>query len=202
MLNKYQNRNSSVELLRIVFMTMIVTIHAFGHGSGLNYDYIYSLGNEWNTAHHLGIFSLGKCGVTGFMFISGYYGIKLKWKKLVSLAVMLGFYLVCFSLIANQSMISTLRALVHPWDNWWFVSSYIVIVLLSPFINKGIEAIHQKQFRNIVLALLFYEYVGQSLYTANSHDTVFLLTVFLVARYVKKYLTPPRKCKNVWICFI
>lgn len=42
-------------------MAKIVTIHAFGQGGGLNYDFIYSLGNEWNTAHHLGIYAfIGK----------------------------------------------------------------------------------------------------------------------------------------------
>ncbi|MGM9779967.1 MAG: hypothetical protein ACI3ZD_16780, partial [Prevotella sp.] len=72
-LEKYNNRNSSIELLRLWFMLMIVTLHAYAHGSGLDYDYLYSLGSDWATAHHLGLFSLGKCGVTGFMFISGYY---------------------------------------------------------------------------------------------------------------------------------
>lgn len=191
MLEKYQNRNSSVEFLRIFFMSMIVMTHAFGHGSGLNYNYIYSLANNWQTAHHLGLFSIGKVGVTGFMFISGYYGIKLKWTKLFRLVAMLAFYLVLLLVLANQSIIASWRELVHPWDNWWFISSYLVIVLLSPFINIGIELLDKKTFKNVVIALVFYVYIGQALCLSNSHDTVYLLTVFLVARYVKKYFTPP-----------
>lgn len=58
-LEKFNNRNSSIELLRMWFMLMIVTIHAYSHGCGLDYDYLYSLGSDWSTAHHLGLLSLG-----------------------------------------------------------------------------------------------------------------------------------------------
>lgn len=185
-------------------MVMIVTIHAYGHGSGLNYDYLYSLGADCSTAYHLGLFSLGKCGVTGFMFISGYYGISLKWKKLVNMIVMLGFYLMLLAIIGGDSIIATIKVLLHPWDEWWFVSSYIVICLLSPFINNSIAQMTERQLCYILLGLLFYEYVGQFVAMGNSHDTIFLLTVFLCARYTRLYITPPilRKKKLCIMTFV
>lgn len=204
MLDKYSKRNSSIELLRLFFMVMIVIIHAYGHGSGLDYDYLYSLGCDWSTAHHLGLLSLGKCGVTGFMFISGYYGIKLKWNKLAEMVAMLMFYLIVIACMGGYSVLGLFRQIVHPWDSWWFVSSYIVICVLAPFFNKGIEVLSKKQFGAIILALIFYEYVGSFLGQANSHDTVFLITVFLCARYTRLYVTPPpilrrkKTCLLIW----
>ena len=53
--NNFSNRNTSIEFLRLWFMLLIVLIHAYCHGSGLNYEYLYSLGSDWSTAHHLGL---------------------------------------------------------------------------------------------------------------------------------------------------
>lgn len=189
-LNRYNNRNSSIELLRLWFMLMIVTIHAYGHGCGLDYDYLYSLGSDWSTAHHLGLLSLGKCGVTGFMFISGYYGISLKWKKIGAMIAMLSFYMLLLAVAGGQGP-AVIKSMIHPWDSWWFIGSYIVICVIAPFFNKGIASLTKVQFRNIVLFMLFYEYVGRFISLDNSHDTVFLLTIFLTARYTRLYITPP-----------
>lgn len=189
-LEKYNNRNSSIELLRLWFMLMIVTLHTYAHGSGLDYDYLYSLGSDWATAHHLGLFSLGKCGVTGFIFISGYYGISLKWNKLGIMVSTLLIYLIILSFVEGHNLIP-IKLMLYPWDSWWFISSYIVICVLSPFFNKGIESLSKAQFRNILLFMIFYEYVGRFVSLDNSTNTTFLLTIFLTARYTRLFITPP-----------
>lgn len=196
MLTQYLKRNTSIELLRLWFMLMIVLIHAYGHGCGLDYDYLYSLGGDPSTAHHLALLSLGKCGVTGFMFISGYYGITLRWNKIGSMVAMLLFYLFAVGLATGSGIKGMALTAIHPWDGWWFISSYLVICVLSPVVNKGIEAIGQKALGGIVLFMLFYEYVGQFVSLANSHDTIFLLTIFLTARYIRLYITPPHQPRN------
>lgn len=198
-LEKYTNRNSSVELLRLWFMLMIVTLHTYAHGSGLDYDFLYSLGSDWSTFHHLGLFSLGKCGVTGFMFISGYYGISLKWNKLALLVSTLLFYLIVLFVLEGSDLIPV-KLMLHPWDSWWFIGSYIVICVLAPLLNKGIESLSKTQFRNIVLFMIFYEYVGRFLSLDNSTNTTFLLTIFLIARYIRLYITPPREHQNKESC--
>lgn len=200
-LEKFNNRNSSIELLRMWFMLMIVTIHAYGHGCGLDYDYLYSLGSDWSTAHHLGLLSLGKCGVTGFVFISGYYGVSLKWNKIGAMVAMLLFYILLLAVIGGQGL-GIIKSMLHPWDSWWFIGSYIVICVLAPIINKGIEILTKAQFRNILLFMLFYEYFGRFVGMDNSHDTIFMLTIFLTARYTRIYITPPLQAnvkRQKWI---
>ncbi len=71
-------RNSSIEILRISFMFLILTIHVYCHGSHIDYNWIYSLGGNIKTAWNLSLYSLGMLGVTGFIFISGYFGKKLR----------------------------------------------------------------------------------------------------------------------------
>ena len=60
-------------------------------------------------------------------------------------------------------------------------------------INKGNETLTKAQLRNILLFILFYEYVGRFVGMDNSHDTIFMLTIFLIARYTRIYITPPYK---------
>lgn len=77
-------RNSNIEILRVIFMFLILVNHVYGHGSGLNLKWIYSLGSEWDTAWNLALDSLCKLGVTGFIFISGYFGIRTTKKVLLT----------------------------------------------------------------------------------------------------------------------
>ncbi len=192
---KNLERNSSIELLRFVAMFGILVIHTFGHGSGLNFDFIYGLGSNWNTAGHLALFSLGETGVTVFMFISGYYGIRLNLKKTILLVIMLSFYVLITGLVEGQSIKGITLMMLHPWDNgWWFVKSYLIVMLLSPFINAGIEKLREKQMRIVVLSLLFYTYFGHFLNGAFDQNTELLLTIYLAARYLKIY--PPQFAAN------
>ena len=183
-------RNSSIELLRFVFMFSIVLLHVYGHGSHLNFEWIYSLGSSWNTSYHLGIFSFCKIGVTGFMFISGYYGIRMNKSKWVSMALLLLFWtaVLCLGVSGGKG----LRLLLHPFDGWWYVSCYLFICLLSPIIEEGISRISQHTFRNIVLAAIAYTYGAHFIGMNNDHDVSFLLTVYFTARYLKYY--PPPIC--------
>lgn len=177
-----KSRNSSVELLRFAFMFLIVLLHVYGHGSGLDYERIYHWGTETGTMLHLFLFSLGKIGVTGFMFISGYYGIRANRHKVLDMILIPLFYLIVLMPIGNGS---SKLLLLHPFDGWWFISAYLFIMFLAPLIETGIKNVSHTTFRNIVLALLSYTYFARAISSPNSHDVVLLLTIYVAARYFK-----------------
>lgn len=177
-----KSRNSSVELLRFVFMYLIVLLHVYGHGSGLDYERIYRWGASPETMPHLFFFSLGKIGVTGFMFISGYYGIRANRYRVLDLVLIPLFYLIVLMPVGNGS---GKLLLLHPFDGWWFISAYLFIMLLAPLIEEGLKNVSRTTFRNIVLALLAYTYFAKAVSSPNSRDVVLLLTIYLAARYFK-----------------
>ena len=112
------------------------------------------------------------------------------------MVAMLLFYILLLAVIGVQGL-GIIRSMLHPWDSWWFIGSYVVICVLAPIINKGIETLTKAQFRNILLSMLFYEYVGRFVGMDNSHDTIFMLTIFLTARYTRIFITPPTsKCQK------
>lgn len=183
-----ENRNSSVEFLRIFFMLLIVLGHIYVHGTNIDYQQIYQWGQ---TEHffHTALFSLCKIGVTGFMFISGYYGIRFSFKKILMLFFTALFYHLCLG------MFDGVKQVFQPYRYWWYFNSYIFIYAISPLIEHCFENLNEKKLRMIVILALFYTYVGKFVAGENSHNTEFLLTVYVVAKYLSKYQ------ENIFQCF-
>ena len=79
-MDKALKRNSSFELLRLIAMFSIVIYHLFLTIKAKGYE------DTWVT----GGYTISHFGVPIFLLITGYFGIKLKLKKIVHL------YLYCF----------------------------------------------------------------------------------------------------------
>ncbi len=174
-------------------MLLIVIYHAYCHGREVAVEEIYSMGKSLSTVHHLVFYILGNCGVTGFIFISGWYGLRFKWGKFRNLVLTCAFYFLATALLVKSGGGGTiLRMTLHPWDAWWFINCYILLYLLSPVIESGIGELGKSQFSGIVISLLVYEYWGHFLGYNNDHDFILLLTIYLTARYLKIY-PPPYK---------
>lgn len=182
-------RNSSIELLRVFFMFLILTIHVYGHGSGLDYNWIYSLGADCSTAWNLSLYSLGKIGVTGFIFISGYYGIKTSRRSLFQILMVPLFYTLLLSLAYHHYHLADVINIIFAFNGWWFVSCYVFLMLLAPFIEKGVKALEQKRFLMLLSGMVIYTYVMRFFSKDNSHDIIFFLTIYMGARYLKNYPT-------------
>lgn len=76
-----QQRDSNIELLRVVAMLMILTLHTRFEGIEAVYDGIVD-------ANHLCRFSfqaLSIVGVNLFVLISGYFGIRMKASSIINL---------------------------------------------------------------------------------------------------------------------
>lgn len=191
-----KERNSSFELLRIISMLLIVMHHYSVHGS---FDFMSRISLR---LYFIQCLSLGgKPGVNLFVLISGYFlcQSKFKWQRLVKLELEVLFYsavigvLFCIFL-PEREPIQNLRADFMPLlsERYWFYSTYFVLVLISPFINKMLPNLEKKEFRKL-LALLFVLWVVipfipkvRALQMSNLGWFVFL---YLCAAYIRNYGT-------------
>lgn len=180
-LSKYNKRNTSIEILRILFMLLILIGHVYAHGSNLDYQLIYSYAGHLDTFWHTSMFSLCKIGVTGFMFISGFYGIKFNLKKLLILFFTSLFYYILLS------KGSGFRNIFQPYSCWWYLNSYIFVYALSPFIEYGFKVMSKEKLMVVVALLIFYNYFGKYIAGENSHDTELLISIYIIARYLFIY---------------
>ena len=185
-----RKRNSSVELLRFFFMAGILLIHIYGFGISPYPYHIFELGRSPETCIHLALNCLGQVGVTGFVFISGYYGIRINRRKIMLLVLTTIFYAVIIELTLNTHMtLKTGLSLLHAFDLLWFMSCYIMLCLVSPVIEAGVKSIGRHAFRNVVIGIIIYVYGAHLIGFYNDHNFLLLLSVYLIARYTSLY--PP-----------
>lgn len=117
-------RNPSIELYRILLMFGIVLLHSAAKGDHVAF----------------GLSNLLKFCVPGFVFISGYYGIKFSWGKLGRLYV----------LAAVCALVGVFAEWAHLGDmdfaaNWilymkwfWFLHAYVILMMFAPILNLAI----------------------------------------------------------------
>ena len=138
-------RNSSIELLRIVAMFSIVLGHVFYHGF------------QGQLAESDLLRPFTNCGVNVFILISGYYGIKFKWKTLLDLLLMVSFYTIIsgvfrYFIDGTNINIRQLSGIILPFSGnhfYWFITCYIMLYLLAPIINEGIEHLYRQRMLKI-----------------------------------------------------
>ena len=153
-------RNLSVEFLRICMMFGIVLLHVITQGGYLDAGGVL-------TRKFINI--LSPC-VAGFVFISGYFGIKFTVKKFLRLWALLLFYTIFFCLpYGSQSF------LYHITNNW-FLYAYFVLMTLSPVINSALEGANSQQILSRGLPIVI---------------TVYGWSYLCVIPYVKEYIPVP-----------
>lgn len=91
-------------------------------------------------------------GVPGFVFISGYFGIKFKWRKIFGLY---GIALFASTIAPMSSLLSGdvgctayLNEVLRVWNpesGFWFLHAYAALTMLSPLLNSAIPTKCDKQ---------------------------------------------------------
>lgn len=97
-------------------------------------------------------------GVNVFFLISGYYGIHFSLKKLCALILNLYFYADVLTLLAvavgmEHMGFAVIKLLILPFYKYWFIIVYILLFILSPILNAGIESLNKIQ--SITLTAFF-----------------------------------------------
>lgn len=202
---KGKERNSSFELLRILCILGILYMHVLGE-----------FGSEMSQGTAvLRIFSdsIFNAGVSCFILISGFFGIRLDIKKLIQLDCMVIFYdlvgVAIYSFYGNELGLMELVSSVLPiiTRKYWFLSCYFFLALLSPFINKIVEQLQKKEFQKLLLAMLILFYVIPTfLYFEIMQDhgkgLVHMTVVYLIGRYIAKYEIESKRTRGKLLIFL
>lgn len=199
-------RNLTVEYLRVFFMFLIVLLHIMYSGYGLGH---IELGDDFISYLQCALLNLVGYGVTGFIFISGYYGVSCKLERLCSLWSQTTFYallsviLVGFVGGEKISAAGILNCFFALFDNWWFIADYVILMIISPIINTGINSVSKSQFRFIIVVLCFVLYFVQWIHNRDSSMSLLLfITVYLTGRYIRMYPEKWLDASKYWLFVI
>lgn len=187
-------RQSNFEFLRIICMLIIILSHYSVHG-GFDTSLIDNPFNKFLVRTT----GLGEVGVQCFFFISGYFMVKSSFQlnKLVQLELQmlfysavlgLGTYFLFPDLIDGKALLQCFFPALT--CQYWFMSVYLLLYLLSPFINYFLNHAPQRLIESCILLLVIIYIIIPTLtnYTLAGESTITLfVTVYLIGGYVRLY---------------
>ena len=147
-------RASNIELCRIFAIICVLLVH-----SAFAYNGWPSNLNETSLGLIL-LESFTIVGVNVFVFISGWFGIKIKFKNIFNIIFFCFYYFILLSILSLcfGGGGYNIKSLLFVSKSNWFILDYLGLVLFSPILNKFIENVSKKDFK-IILVLLFGYYI-------------------------------------------
>ena len=193
-----KEKQSNYEMLRIISMLLIIGYHLYEHTETLMWEPL-----SVNKFVSMLIGSWGIVGVDCFVLISAWFmvdSVQFKFERLIGVIVQTTFYSVLLYVgvqFVTDGAIS-IRELVKcfigfAYDSYWFVTAYLVMMLLSPLLNLFVRMLSDSQLRKVVFLLFFVFLLWECLLWASPVNTIELfLFIYLLAAYMK------RKKKDRW----
>lgn len=205
------SRNVSFELLRIIAMCMIIALHYLSKGEVL---VPLASADGMNGAAVIAWIVEALClpAVNVYVLISGYFGVRSRFcvTKVARLWGLAVFYSVAITLLLGLTgnLSDTHGALtfadmtIYDWMNvvfpvvteeYWFITAYIILYVLMPFLNAGIEKLERKDYRNILILLLVIFSISKSVLPMQlpidkkGYDVLWFVCLYLLGGYFGKY---------------
>lgn len=199
-----KTRDCNFELLRIISMLMIIMHHYVIHSDFVNIP--VSLNKLVAIMFSIG----GKVGVNLFIMISGYYILdsKIKIKKVLKIVFEVCFYSILILILVcafgkeevNVKMIIK-SFLPITYALYWFVTPYIWVYILTPYITKFVKNLEQKEYgklliiMNVCLTIIPTIMIGSNTIMSNF---IWFVYLYLLVTYIRlfdiKYIKANRIC--------
>lgn len=206
-----KQRNTNVEVLRLLVMFGILLWHVTVHGYSLAHmGELGMLKIEHDIMNSLSVAIFAPC-VDLFVLISGYYGIKFSFNTLSRFEGQAIFY----------SYITALGAiiLISDWHNlpgrlfpiiggrWWFLTTYVMLLVIAPILNNGIKQLSERQHMTIIILFIIINCFGYLFirHTANGSNLQSFILVYIIGRYLHNYKDKYKVLSNIKVmslCFI
>lgn len=203
-----KKRKSSLELLRIIAMLMIITLHFIGPYTNLDKNSI----KNYYILQLIESFSI--IGVNIFIIISSFFLIdkeKIKLRKIIDLLVILIFYGLLFYTIAIVFKIKEfdfeelIYAIIPSFaGRRCFILSYIFLYLLSPYLAFTLNRINKNSYKKLVIITLLFTSIWPTFFPGglrldNGYGIVSFVVLFILTGYIKRFFDFNKINKNVYL---
>lgn len=211
-------RQLNYELLRIIAMLMVITLHYLSHTKMLLMP-----GDEGGGKQILGMLLESFCivAVNVYVLISGYFLVEagFRVKRVLILICQMLFYAVLIPLIMMGTGIlpgeggDLYRFLQYVFpletEHYWFAASYVFLYLFTPLLNTAVKTMSRKQLQITIGGLLLLFCGIKSVVPVRfvmdraGYDFGWFLCVYLVAAYIRLYgWKPLDDRKKAWRLYI
>lgn len=164
-----KTRQSNFELLRIIAMLLVLVVHADFFSIGMP-DTQDIQAHPLSSAMRFVTQSLALVCVNLFIFISGYFRIRLKRRSILNFlfmvlfwrAIVIALYMAApglWPVEPNFSRFGLIKMIVPGYDDW-FVESYIILMFLSPIINSYLNSHSPGQIWRFAIAYCAFQFAA------------------------------------------
>lgn len=198
-----KQRNTNLDLLRIVSMLLIVFLHSIDHSGVLENAENCGAGMYFYVRF---TYALCQVCVNIYIMLSGYFMIHSTFRlhKLTALWMEAAFYSIVLKLLfmvtgqENFSVLS-LASCLFPilTGRYWFLTIYAGMYLISPFLNVLIRALDRKQHGLLNLCLFVIMSLWSSIHPAISGmnsgggwGLAWFVVLYITAAWFRLYYTP------------
>lgn len=207
-----KKRQLNYELLRILAMLMIVSLHYLSKG-GLLGDPARA---DMTAAGYTAWFIEALClvAVNVYVLISGYFGVDARgsmtngkrvtfsevlrkpfkiWKQVFFYSMLFG----CGALVIGAQEFDLYQFFSYCFpivtEHYWFATYYVVLCLLMPFLNIGISYLDQKESKYLLIGLLLVFSVSKTVipmqlpWDKYGYDSMWFIVLYLTGAYLRRY---------------
>lgn len=199
-----QDRVYGLDYLRILCMVFIVTLHYLGVGGAFyNLDQDIGAGFTVNYVFASILEAFSVIAVNCFIMISGYLlsASTFKKSKFINYVLMVLFYsyvisAICFiynpELINFKNIIYTILPI--SLSKYWFMTTYLALYLLFPYINKMCGQLSRIEFKRLLILLVIIFSVWQTLIpfaetldNTKGYGIIWFILLYLFGAYIRKF---------------
>ena len=198
-------RERQFEVMRTVAMFLIVVYHCLTHGVGDEYG--FSLQSSVSLSNILFsdfLLVFSSIAVNLYVLVSGYFlsDLDFKMSRIVRTWVLACFYscaitIIMMSLNLTPFSLVTLGKSFFPLstDAYWFVTQFIGLMILSPFLAMLVRQLSYKQYvalliggAFICLAIIPDFPLGKRFYVAHGNSVWSFAYLFMIAGFIRHHL--------------
>lgn len=209
---KNQERDSSIELLRCIAIIMIMAVHA-GY-----YTFGTPTPESVRTAPVQNFFyifyeNVNIICVDVFLIISGWFGINAKFKSIGGFIFQILFFslggIILGALFTDFNFAAGLKTLVLGLFGEDFVSSYIIMYILTPVMNSYVKSASAKQMGTLLVIFYFVIFTSGLLFGnpgLQGKSVLPFCALYMLSRYIRLHSSLPQwKAKTdffIWLTII
>lgn len=190
-------RKSNFELLRLIAMFLVVLHHFCIHGIILYHETASLNINHFNIQACEFLSIGGPIANDIFIIITGYFMItsSFKFKKVLKLYLQTLFYSLSiffiFTLISGQNLLQYSN---HPFfpvnlNSYWFMTNYLGLYLLSPFINIIVKKMSKKMNLSLLITICLVWSILPTLTSINLYYSIlgWFIFLYILGAYIRLY---------------
>lgn len=183
-------RKSNFELLRLVSIFLILLMHCYAQAPA----------KSLSTANYFlgfGINAVGNIAVSCFVLLSGYFAVRFKGERFLQLIYLTVLYTAITALLrygwASEELLRAVLGIVRQSNAIWFIVCYLLLQLLSPFINPFLEQLSRARYHRLLfigfivfnVLTTFLPPFGAYVTVATGKSLAYFLYLYAIGRYLR-----------------